>query len=83
MEDNLNLLDQNKLPELKLGKTLIWFLYILQFLIALLRFLGIFILFWFCFVLDAKQAQGFLSFYKTLPQVSLISYNFSNALVQL
>ncbi|CAO2826915.1 unnamed protein product [Amaranthus hypochondriacus] len=37
MEDNLNLLDQNKLPELKL---------------------------------DAKQAQGFLSFYKTLPQDS-------------
>ena len=51
MEDNLNLLDQNKLPELKLGKTLIWFLFILQFLIALLRFLGIFIsiLVLFCF----------------------------------
>jgi len=77
--------DQNKLPELKLGKTLIpLFFFVMCSLFPLILissrliwwcarfnlFLGVF--FFFLGIIDAKQAQGFLSFFKTLPQVSEI-----------
>lgn len=63
MGENKNFEEQNKLPELKLGKIINVFVFFFLRGWEMIWFLEI-------FVSDAKQAQGFLSFFKTLPHVS-------------
>lgn len=71
--------DQSKLPELKLGKpgrNPSFAFWLITFIICIFSLVSeyayIVSLNLLHFLLDAKQSQGFLSFFKTLPHVSIL-----------